>query len=63
MLIWEIRNIKTSELTSSWDCPGNAAEELLILDEMHPGVFEVFEIAIPRKGRMMLRRLHEVEGA
>ena len=44
MLIWEIRIIKTSELTSSWDCPGNAAEELLILDEMHPGVFEVFEI-------------------
>ena len=41
---WEIRNKETGRIVATEMCPGNAAEELLILDEMHPGVFEVFEI-------------------
>jgi hypothetical protein len=44
MLFWEIRNKETGECVATEFCPGNAAEHHMVLDEMHPGVFDVFEV-------------------
>ena len=44
MTFWEIRNKETGRIVSTETCLGNAAEHVMVLDEMHPGVFELVEI-------------------
>ena len=42
---WEIRNKETGETVTTEKCPGNAAEHLMILDEIKGrGVFEIVEV-------------------
>ena len=42
---WEIRNKETGRIVATEMCPGNAAEHLMILDEIKGrGVFEIVEI-------------------
>ena len=44
MTFWEIRNKETGELRSTKLDFGNCMELKMALDEMNPGVFDVFEI-------------------
>ena len=45
MLFWEIRNKETGRIVSTEMCPGNAAEHLMILDEIKGrGIFEIVEV-------------------
>ena len=50
MIFWEIREIETGRTVATELDLGNAAEHIMVLDEMHPDMFEVVEI-------------NEVEGA
>ena len=44
MLFWEIRNKETGKVVATEFDLGNAMEHHMVLDEMNPGVFDVFEI-------------------
>ena len=44
LIFWEIRNTKTGKVVGTEFCPGNAAEHHMVLDDMHPGLFKVFEV-------------------
>ena len=50
MMHWEIREIETGRTVATELVLGNAAEHIMVLDEMHPDTFEMVEI-------------NEVEGA
>ena len=42
---WEIRNKETGNIVTTEMCPGNAAEHLMILEDIKGrGVFEIVEI-------------------
>ena len=44
MIFWEIREIETGRTVATELDLGNAAEHIMVLDEMHPDMFEVVEI-------------------
>jgi len=44
MTFWEIRNTETGKVVGTEFCPGNAAEHHMVLEDMHPGLFKVFEV-------------------
>ena len=44
MLFWEIRNKETGKVVATELDFGNGMEHHMVLDEMNPGVFVVFEI-------------------
>ena len=50
MIFWEIREKETGRTVATELDLGNAAEHIMVLDGMHPAMFEVVEI-------------NEVEGA
>ena len=44
MMHWEIREIETGRTVATELDLGNAAEHIMVLDEMHPDTFEMVEI-------------------